>query len=112
MTTAAGLCKDHDVGYFKAGHGADGCAGAMAYDIDPVALQVSGMGDGLMGWRRPAPRRKDRPYASMVGIELVCAEARARSGGSRAALRLVPGRGDTGLAYSSISIPSEGSAWR
>ena len=35
MTTAAGLCKDHDVGYFKAGHGADACVGTMAYDIRP-----------------------------------------------------------------------------
>ena len=33
--TAAALCKGYDVGYFKAGHGADGCVGAMAYDIGP-----------------------------------------------------------------------------
>ena len=39
MTTAPGLRKGHDVGYFKAGHGADGCAGAMASaaDLEPVS---------------------------------------------------------------------------
>ena len=46
MTTAPGLRKGHDVGYFKAGHGADGCAGAIAYDVGSDARQVSGMGTG------------------------------------------------------------------
>ena len=48
MTAAAGLCKDHDVGDFKAGHGADGCAGAMAYDIGSDDPPGQWHGDGLM----------------------------------------------------------------
>ena len=48
MTTAAGLRKGHDVGYFKAGHGADGCAGAMAYDIGSDDSPGQWYGDGLM----------------------------------------------------------------
>ena len=48
MTTAPGLRKGHDVGYFKAGHGADGCAGAMAYDIGSDDPPGQWHGDGLM----------------------------------------------------------------
>jgi hypothetical protein len=46
MTTAPGLRKGHDVGYFKAGHGADGCAGRWPMTSDPMTRQVSGMGTG------------------------------------------------------------------
>ena len=68
--------------------------------------------------------KKDHPYASTGEIEQVRAEGGRNSGRTRAAFDLtisavksecvaplVPGRGDAGLTYSSISIPSKASAW-
>ena len=48
MTTTVGLRNGHDVGYFMAGHGADGCAGAMAHDIRSGDPPGQWHGDGLM----------------------------------------------------------------
>ena len=82
MTTTVSLRKSHDVGYFNAGHGAGGCAGAMACDTRSGEPPGQWHGNGAESCGGPAVRacKKDRRYASMVEIEQVRAEARAKSG--------------------------------
>lgn len=82
MTTTVSLRKSHDVGYFNAGHGAGGCAGAMACDTrsgEPPGQWHGDRADELSAARAVRACKKDRLYASMVEIEQVRAEARAKS---------------------------------
>ena len=64
-------------------------------------------------WTHSLERRSARGGAGEFRAEVVPHRPDRRRGQIRErAARLVPGHGDAGLTYSSISIPSKASAWR
>jgi hypothetical protein len=79
MATTVSLRKSYDVGYVNAGHGDDGCAGVMAYDTRSGEPPGRWHGNGADELAAARADKKDRPYASTVEIDQVCAEARAKS---------------------------------
>lgn len=100
MTTTVSLRKSHDVGYFSAGHAPTAVPRSWPMTPDPANCQVSGIGTGLVSWRRPArsaptrrtvhTRRRWRSSGSVRSAGEIRAEV--VPGGERLAADLRPQR--------------------